>query len=168
DKLVDSMPTEKWVRYLHDTFRTMRYTPIAFITGQTGKNVKALLNHGQMLFKQSRQRIPTGQLNRLLREAIRRTPPPMYRNRRPKIFYGTQVGVQPPTLVLFCSAPAGISKPYQRYLLGAVRDQLDFEEVPIKLYLRKRQQNDLRDEISGDDSEREPPIEEASVSPSES
>ena len=168
DKLVDSMPTEKWVRYLHDTFRTMRYAPIAFITGQTGKNVKALLNHGQMLFKQSRQRIPTGQLNRLLREAIRRTPPPMYQNRRPKIYYGTQVGVQPPTLVLFCSAPAGISKPYQRYLLGAVRDQLDFEEVPIKLYLRKRQQYDLRDEITGDDSETEPPIEEASVSPSES
>ena len=133
-----------------------------------GKNVKALLNHGQMLFKQSRQRIPTGQLNRLLREAIRHTPPPMYQNRRPKIYYGTQVGVQPPTLVLFCSAPAGISKPYQRYLLGAVRDQLDFEEVPIKLYLRKRQQHDLRDEITSDDSETEPPIEEASVSPGES
>ena len=53
DLVVKSMPTEKWVRYLHDTFRTMRYAPIAFITGETGKNVKALLNHGQMLFKQS-------------------------------------------------------------------------------------------------------------------
>ena len=71
----------------------------------------------------------------------------MYQNRRPKIYYGTQVGIQPPTLVLFCNDPQAISKPYQRYLLGAVRDQLNFEEVPIKLYLRKRQQNDLRDEI---------------------
>ena len=129
----------------------MRYAPIAFITGQTGKNVKALLNHGQMLFKQSRLRIPTGQLNRLLRAAIRQTPPPLYKNRRPKIYYGTQVGVQPPTLVLFCSAPAGISKPYQRYLLSAVRDQLNFEEVPVKLYLRKRLQNDQRDEIKAED-----------------
>ncbi len=161
DQLVDSMPTEKWVRYLHDTFRTMRYAPIAFITGQTGKNVKALLNHGQMLFKQSRQRISTGQLNRLLRDAIRRSPPPMHANRRPKIYYGTQVSVQPPTLVLFCSNPAGISKPYQRYLLGAVRDHLDFEEVPIKLYLRKRQQNDQRDEIKVDDPEAEMSVEEA-------
>lgn len=152
DQLVDSMPTEKWVRYLHDTFRTMRYAPIAFITGQTGKNVKALLNHGQMLFKQSRQRISTGQLNRLLREAIRQSPPPLHQNRRPKIFYGTQVGVQPPTLVLFCSNPAGIPKPYQRYLLSAVRDQLQFEEVPIKLYLRKRQQHDQRDEIKAEDA----------------
>ena len=145
-----SMPTEKWVRYLNDSFRTMRYTPIAFITGETGKNVKALLNHAQMLFKQSRQRIPTGQLNRLLREAIRQTPPPLYQNRRPKVFYGTQVGIEPPTLVLFCNEPAAISKPYQRYLLGAVRDQLNFEEVPIKLYLRKRQRNDNRNEMAVD------------------
>ncbi|NOY40471.1 MAG: ribosome biogenesis GTPase Der [Planctomycetes bacterium] len=150
DLLAKTMPTEKWVRYLHDNFRTMRYAPIAFITGQSGKNVKALLNHGQMLFKQSRLRIPTGQLNRLLREAIRNSPPPMYQNRRPKIYYGTQVGIQPPTLVLFCNNPQAISKPYQRYLLGAVRDQLNFEEVPIKLYLRKRQQSDQRDEIVSD------------------
>ena len=47
-------------RYLHDTFRTMRHVPIAFITGQTGKNVKALLNHAQMLFKQARERVTTG------------------------------------------------------------------------------------------------------------
>jgi GTP-binding protein len=139
--------TDRWVRYLHESFRTMRYAPIAFITGQTGKNVKALLNHAQMLFKQSRMRIPTGQLNRLLRDAVLRMPPPTHMNRRPKIYYGTQVSVQPPTLVLFCNDPQSLDQTYRRYLLGAVRDQLHFEEVPIKLYLRKRQQQDARDEI---------------------
>ena len=147
DQLAGTMPTEKWVRYLYDTFRTMRYAPIAFITAQTGKNVKALLNHGQMLFKQSRLRIPTGPLNRLISEAIRRTPPPLHQNRRPKIFYATQVGIQPPTIVLFCNNPQSLSRSYQRYLLGAVRDQLHFEEVPIKLYLRRRRSNDARDEM---------------------
>ncbi len=53
DLMADGMPTERWVGYLRDTFRTMWYVPIAFITGQTGKNVKALLNHAQMLFKQA-------------------------------------------------------------------------------------------------------------------
>ena len=148
DLMAKSMPTEKWVRYLYDTFRTMRFAPIAFITGETGRNVKALLNHGQMLFKQSRQRISTGVLNRLLRDAMKRNPPPLYQNRRPKIYYGTQVGIQPPTLVLFCNDPRALSRPYQRYLLGAVREQPHFEEVPIKLYLRKRQSHDVRDEIS--------------------
>lgn len=147
DLLVNSMPTEKWVRYLNDTFRTMRYAPIAFVTGQTGKNMKALLNHAQMLFKQSRQRVSTGQLNRLLRDAVQRNPPPLYQNRRPKIYYGTQVGIQPPTLVLFCNEPQAISKPYQRYLLSSVREHMHFEEVPIKLYLRRRQQSDTRNEV---------------------
>jgi GTP-binding protein len=147
DMLAKTMPTEKWVRYLNDTFRTMRYAPIAFITGQTGKNVKALLNHAQMLFKQSRQRLSTGQLNRMLRDAVQRNPPPLYQNRRPKIFYGTQVGVQPPTLVLFCNEPKAVAKNYQRYLLGAVRDSMNFEEVPIKLYLRRRQASDHRNDV---------------------
>jgi GTP-binding protein len=100
-----------------------------------------------MLFKQSRQRLTTGQLNRLLRDALQRNPPPLYQNRRPKIFYGTQVGVQPPTIVLFCNEPQALSKPYQRYLLSAVREHMHFEEVPIKLYLRRRQASDQRNEV---------------------
>ncbi len=70
DLMAGSMPTEKWVSYLRDTFRSMWYVPIAFITGQTGKNVKALLNHAQMLFKQSLSRVGTSQLNKLLLRRI--------------------------------------------------------------------------------------------------
>ena len=150
DLLADSMPTEKWVHYLRDTFRTMWYVPIAFITGQTGKNIKALLNHAQMLFKQTRSRVATAGLNKLVRAALEHTPPPIYQNRRPKIFYATQVAGQPPTIVLFCSEPRALSAQYQRYLLGVFRDRLDFGEVPIKLYLRKRAQTDTRDEIDAE------------------
>lgn len=139
DLFAGALPTEKWVAYLKDTFRTMRHVPIAFITGQTGKNVKALLNHGQMLFKQARSRVGTSDLNRLLKAAIERSPPPLVRNRQPKIYYATQVGVEPPTLVLFCNHPQALSENYRRYLLGVFRDHLPFGEVPIKLYLRKRE-----------------------------
>ena len=75
DLMAGSMPTEKWVTYLRDTFRSMWYVPIAFITGQTGKNVKALLNHAQMLYKQSLSRVGTSQLNKLLRAALEQNPP---------------------------------------------------------------------------------------------
>jgi GTP-binding protein len=155
DQLVNTMPTQKWVRYLHEAFGTMRYAPIAFITGQTGKNVKALINHGQMLFKQSRERVSTGQLNRLVREAVRQNTPPMSRNREPKIYYATQVGIQPPTIVLFVNDPILISKPYQRYLLGKFRDELNFNEVPIKLYLRRKHPADLRDDVGNNEAEKD-------------
>jgi GTP-binding protein len=83
----------------------------------------------------------------MLRDALRKNPPPSQNNRQAKIFYATQVGVQPPTIVLFCSAPSAVSRTYQRYLLGRFRDELEFPEVPIKLYLRRRHPADLRDEV---------------------
>ena len=143
----DQMPTGKWVNYLRDTFPTMWYIPIAFITGQTGKNAKLLLNHAQMLFKLSRQHISTSKLNQLVRQAIQRNPPPLWHNRRPKIYYAAQVGVQPPTIVLVCNSPQAFSLQYRRYLLGVFRDQLDFGEMPIKLYLNSRSRDDKRNEV---------------------
>ncbi|HZZ70988.1 MAG TPA: ribosome biogenesis GTPase Der [Pirellulales bacterium] len=156
DLYADTMMTEKWVTYLRDTFRMMWHVPIAFVTGKTGKNVKALLNHGQMLFKQSLHRVSTADLNKVVRFALESNPPPQHHHRLPKIFYGTQVGVQPPTIVLFCNEPAMFSASYKRYLLGVFRDHLPFSEVPIKLYLRKREDSagreaddDLPSEVEG-------------------
>ncbi|MEX1224904.1 MAG: GTPase, partial [Pirellulales bacterium] len=142
DLLAKTMPTEKWVTYVRDNFRTMAYTPIAFITGQTGKNIKATLNHAQMLFKQARARISTGRLNKLVQAAVEHNPPPMHKTRRPKIYYATQVGGEPPTIVLFCNNPAAFSPTYRRYLLNVFRDNLPFAEVPIKLYLRRRESSE--------------------------
>ncbi len=150
DLQAGSMPTEKWVTYVHDTFRTMWYVPIAFITGQTGKNVKALLNHAQMLFKQAHHRVATAALNKVVRQALDANPPPLHQNRRPKIYYATQVGTEPPTVVMFCNDPKAFAEPYRRYLLGVLREHLPFAEVPIKLYLRKRQAGDKRAEIDSD------------------
>lgn len=147
DMLAGTMPTEKWVNYIRDQFRSLWYAPIAFVTGQTGKNVKAMLNHAQMLFRQSLQRVTTSQLNKQLRVALDENPPPIFQNRRPKIYYATEVAVQPPTVVLFCNDPKAISPQYQRYLLRVFRESLEFGEVPIKLYLRRREHNDNRDEI---------------------
>lgn len=147
DLMVEHMPTERWVTYLRDTFQTMWHVPIAFITGQTGKNMKALLNHAQMLFKQSRQRVSTSYLNRLIRGAVERHPPPIFNNRRPKIYYCTQVSTEPPTIVIKCNNPKAFAPDYRRYLLSVLRDQLEFGEVPIKMYLQRREQTDERDEM---------------------
>jgi len=150
DLMVQHMPTERWANYIRDTFPTLWHAPIAFITGMTGKNVKKLINHAQMLFHQSRQRIGTGPLNRLVRRALEHHPPPLYRQRRPKIYFATQVRSQPPTIVLKCNEPKAISPSYRRYLLGVFRDQLEFGEVPIRLFFEKRTSSDPQDESQGD------------------
>jgi GTP-binding protein len=163
DLLYGQMPTERWVDYLRDTFSTMWHVPVAFITGQTGKNVKALLNHAQMLFKQSLERVTTGQLNRLVKAALEKHPPPMHGMVRPKIFYATQVGVQPPTIVLMCNEPRGFTEQYRRFLLRVLRDNLKFGEVPIKMYLQRRRRDDRRNELGTE----EDPVEAAAAEEAE-
>jgi GTPase len=138
DLMVEHMPTERWADYLRDTFPSMWHVPIAFITGMTGKNIKKLINHAQMLFKQSLQRVGTGELNRLVRRALDHHPPPVFRQRRPKIYYVAQTQVQPPTIVIKCNNPKAFPATYRRYLLGVFRDQLEYGEIPIRLLFDKR------------------------------
>jgi GTP-binding protein len=109
-----------------------------------------------MLFKQSVQRVSTSQLNKLVRAAIEKHPPPLHGVLRPKIYFATQVSAQPPTIVMICNEPRAIIPSYRRYLLSVLRDNLDFGEVPIKMYLHKRRSEDTRDETgAGDDSAEE-------------
>ncbi len=127
---------------IQHAFRTMTYMPMAFITAQTGKNVKALLNMSQSMFKQAQKRVGTGTLNRVLREAVDAHPPAMREGRPARIYYATQVGTGPPTVVLFVNHTSLFDATYQRYLLNVFREKLPFHDVPIKLYLRARTQSD--------------------------
>ncbi|MEE2685622.1 MAG: ribosome biogenesis GTPase Der [Planctomycetota bacterium] len=143
DLMVEHMPTERWSNYLRETFPTMSHVPIAFITGQSGRNIKMMLNHSQMLFKQSHERVSTGELNRLVQRALEAHPPPLTRrHRRPKVFYATQIATQPPTIVMKCNNPGAFSPDYRRYLLSVLRDHLRFGEIPIKLFMQKREQKE--------------------------
>jgi GTP-binding protein len=135
-------PTGRFGDYLRATFPNLDFVPIAFITAKSGKNVRMVLNLAQNLHKQASARISTGDLNRVLRFALAQQSPPQRQNRTPKIFYGTQVGTNPPTIVLFTNGPKLFDNTYRRYLLKTFRDQLPFHEVSIKLHLRSKRRED--------------------------
>ncbi len=134
----ESVRTGTWADYLHKHFPSLDFVPVAFITARSGKNVKDVLNLAQTLHTQASARVTTGDLNRVLRAALEDTPPPMRQNRRPKVYYGTQAGTNPPTIVLMTNGPDLFDNTYLRYLEKTFRDQLPFGEVPIKLTLRLR------------------------------
>jgi GTP-binding protein len=129
----------EWAQYLRDTFRTMPWAPIAFVTAKNGRNVKAVVDTAQRLHRQSRERVPTARLNTIVREAVEANHPPADPRGRPvRIYYATQVETAPPTIVLSTSAPRSVSEGYKRYLVGALRKTTPFHEVPIRLYVRGR------------------------------
>lgn len=132
------MTSERWAEYLEKSFAQLRHVPIAFITAKESRNIKQLVNMTQTIYKQSRMRVGTSKLNKLVRAAIKNNPPPHRRNKRPKIYYATQVAIQPPTIVLKCNQPNLFDETWKRYLLGVFREELPFKEVPIKLYFRSK------------------------------
>ncbi len=138
DLMKSQMVTSQFSDYLKAVFPSLNFVPFAFITAKSGKNVQKVLNLAQALHKQASIRVPTGDLNRVLKEALLRRNPPMRQNRRPKIYYATQVATNPPTIVLFTNGPELIENTYQRFLLKHFHENLLFPEVPINLILRHR------------------------------
>lgn len=136
--LEQEMTSDRWGRYLAETFPTLDHVPVAFVTAKDGRNVRQLINLAQSLFKQARSRVSTGELNRVVREALVTNPPASDKGRRAKILYATQVGTEPPTIVLKCNRPKQFSETWKRFLLGFLRDRLPFAEVPIRLNFRAR------------------------------
>src|SRR5947209_806826 len=143
DLMKKNMPTEKFANYLRTVFPMLDYVPIAFVTAKSGKNVYKLLNLAQNIFKQASARVGTGELNKVVREALEAQPPPLRQNRRPKVYFATQVATLPPTVVLFTNGPQLFDNTYQRYLVKHLRDRLPFGEVPIKLHLRAKKRDEL-------------------------
>jgi GTP-binding protein len=138
------MTSEKWDEYLTSQFRTMRHAPVALVTARDSKNIKQVVNLAQTIYKQSRKRVSTGRLNKVVRAAIQNNQPPYSKNRRPKIFYATQVATEPPTIVLKCNDSKLFSESWKRYLSGVLREELPFNEIPIKIYYRSK---DLKEDI---------------------
>src|SRR5262245_26149459 len=138
DLLKDHLVTSEFGDYLRKTFPSLDFVPVAFITAKDGKNVQTVLDLAQNLHKQAGLRVSTGDLNRVIKQAMLDQSPAVRQNRLPKVYYATQVSIHPPTIVLFTNGPDLFENTYQRYLLKALRDHFRFPDVPIKLYLRAR------------------------------
>lgn len=132
------MEIAAWGQYLARSFPSLSHIPIAGITAKNGRNVKKLINLSQSVYKQSRRRVSTGRFNRALKKAIEKSPPPAKNRKRPKIFYGSQIGIEPPTFVFKCNDARLIDDTWKRYLISTLREELGFHEIPVKVYWRSK------------------------------
>ncbi|MFM8474663.1 MAG: ribosome biogenesis GTPase Der [Planctomycetaceae bacterium] len=155
--LEQGMTAEKWVKYLMTSFESMRHVPIAIITAKDGRNIRKLVNLAQSIHKQAGRRISTAKLNRAVRSAIERNAPPMRKNRRPRIYFASQIAGSPPTIVLKCNDSTLLDEAWKRYLLGFLREATPFREVPIRLVLRSRNEVDPDSFALPEDNQIEPP-----------
>ena len=120
----------------------MPYVSYLFISAKTGQRVHKVLSCVQEVYAQSIRRIPTGALNDVVNEAVSMNEPPSLNGRRLKLYYATQVSVQPPTFVIFVNDSKMVHFSYERYLENFFRKSFGFEGTPIRLYFRNRTQEE--------------------------
>ena len=116
----------------------MDYVPFLFISAKTGQRVNKLLAAAKESYAQSIRRIKTGLLNDVVNEAVSMTEPPAMSGRRLKIYYATEVSVQPPTFVFFVNDEALVHFSYRRYMENYFRKTFGFAGTPIKIIFRTR------------------------------
>lgn len=129
---------DQYVAWIRHEAPFLEYAPIVSISAKTGQRISRVLELAVDIWAERRRRISTGELNRLVGDAIRRQEPPPMKNRRPKIFYATQVGVAPPTFVFFAREAAAVHFSYRRYLENQLRESFGFMGTPIRLVFRER------------------------------
>ncbi|MCB9850073.1 MAG: ribosome biogenesis GTPase Der [Phycisphaerales bacterium] len=139
DLAKDAAATDDYGDYLTKTMPEVDYAPVVFTSARDAHNTDAVIDTAWALFKQARERVGTGELNRVLEVALAgRGPSPKRGKKPPRIYYATQVGVAPPTIVCFVNHPQNIKEDYKRYLLNRMQEHLPFAEVPIRLIFRPR------------------------------
>ncbi|MBR6239688.1 MAG: ribosome biogenesis GTPase Der [Clostridia bacterium] len=134
----DSYTNLDFEKKIRNTLSFMEYADIVFISAKTGQRVDKVLELVEYAFDNASRRISTGLLNDFLRETVYAVEPPSDNGRRLKIYYMTQVAVNPPTFVLFVNDDKLMHFSYERYLENSLRKAFNFEGTPIKIILRAR------------------------------
>ncbi len=117
----------------------MSYVPQLYISAKTGQRLNKILDLVDLVYSQSMIRVPTGRLNDVINEAITITEPPSDKGRRLKIYYATQVSVQPPTFVLFVNDSELMHFSYKRYLENYIRKSFGLTGTPLRIIVRKKE-----------------------------
>lgn len=130
--------TADYADYLRKELRGLSFAPLAFISASLGRNVREVIDLAGELYEQSKVRIGTGELNRLIEKLLAERGPTNKLGDVAKIYYAAQTGIVPPTITLVVNKPDLFTPMYQRFLMNRFRELLPFGEVPIRLRIKAR------------------------------
>jgi GTP-binding protein len=134
----DTHTINKFEDILKEDLKFMDYYKSVYISAKTGQRVEKILTAVEEAYAHATFRVPTGELNDLIGDAVRLQEPPSYLGRRMRVFFSSQVGVCPPTFALFVNDERLLHFSYERYLENTIRRAYDFSGTPIKIVVREK------------------------------
>jgi GTP-binding protein len=138
----DNSTMAKFTDDIRRNFKYLPFAPILFISASTGQRTGKIVAEVDLVMEQYSKRVTTGELNRIFTQAVDENHAPLASGKRVKFFYATQVGVKPPSFVIFTNCPEGIHFSYERYLANRFREAFGFTGTPLKLMFRGRDKKD--------------------------
>lgn len=137
----DSNTLHEFERTLRQKFDFLPDPPVLFISALTGQRIHQVLEAAHSAWQWRAFRVPTAELNRIIRDAMQKHTPPVRGTRRLKILYGSQVRTNPPIFLFHVNDPKLVHFTYRRYLENQIRAEFPFEGTPIRLSFRPRDGN---------------------------
>lgn len=138
----DSKTMNEWEKQAAETFSFVPYAPLLFTSAVTGQRVNQIIEIALHVYGERQKRISTGEVNKMLREAVAQHPPPSRPSSWLKFYYATQTDVAPPRFVFFCNDPRNVHFSYERYLENCIRERWEFLGSPIVMHFRSRRRED--------------------------
>lgn len=129
---------EQYTAEVRSALKFLDYVPVLFISALTGQRVDGVLPLALRVQEERLVRIPTAELNRLLREATQRHAPPTRAGRKLKIYYAAQVRTDPPTFLIHVNDPELVHFTYRRFLENEIRRTYGFLGTPLQVSFRRR------------------------------
>lgn len=140
----DAYTMDRYTTWVRETLRFLDYVPVLFISALTGQRVHLVVPTALDVHEARFRRISTGDLNRLVQDALARHAPPSKRGKRLKIYYASQPGVDPPTFVFHVNDPDLVHFSYERYLENRLREAYGFVGTPLRLIFRRRKRRNVK------------------------
>lgn len=134
----DNHTMQEFEEHIRNEFKYLDYAPIVFVSAKTHQRLEKLPALIKAVNENHKKRISSSTLNEVLLDAIATTPTPTVHGKRLRIYYGTQVAIQPPTFVIFVNDPELMHFSYQRFLENQIRNAFDFTGTPVHLIIRER------------------------------
>ncbi len=134
----DSYTMTEMLATMKEKFNFLPNAPVIFISALTGQRIHQVLETAHRVWEARTFRIPTSEINRLLRDALQKHPPPAKGTRQLKIYFGTQVAVDPPVILFHVNDTRLLHFTYKRYLENQIREAYPFEGTPLILSFRPR------------------------------
>lgn len=142
----DSYTIYEYEKLAKSRLAFVEWAEMIFVSALTGQRIEKVLNLVDVAAEQHQRRVTTSVINEVLEDAVSwHSPPTTRQGRQGKIYYGTQVKSQPPTIALFVNDPARFNDNYRRYIEGQFRQQLGFTGTPLRLLWRGKKTRDVGD-----------------------